>query len=82
MSSIEAMISEMEEDYDKILKNFEKNVDSSEGYYRFKQVSESEILRLLRDVMKFQRKLEYFLRSLESLVKKNDICGKSEGDCK
>lgn len=64
------MISELEEDYNDILKSLEKNVNLGEGYYKFKEISENEILRLVRIIMKFQRKLEYSLESTMKLVRK------------
>lgn len=72
MSSIEAMISEIEEDYHDILKSLEKNVDLQQGYYMYKLISENELIRLLRLVMKFQRKLEYSLESALKLVRKTE----------
>lgn len=69
MSSIESMISEIEGDYDSILKSFEKNMSSYERHYRFDEISEDELLTLTRSVMKFQRKLEHFLASIDKLAK-------------
>ena len=62
------MISEIEEDYNKILKKFESHL-SNENAYRFKELSEEYLLKLLRDVMNFQRKLEYFIESTYRLAK-------------
>jgi len=72
MSSIESMVSEIEEDYHRILKSFESYVDPTEGYYRFKKISENELLKLLRDVMNFQRKLEYFIEFTIRLSKNTE----------
>lgn len=69
MSSIESMISEVEEGYNTILKKFESHL-SNENVYRFKEPSEEYLLRLLRDVMNFQRKLEYFIEQTRMLAKK------------
>lgn len=69
MSSVENMILEIEQDYDSILKSLEKNVDLTEKYYRFKEISEDDLLRLMRRVINFYRKLEYFLDSTKKLAK-------------
>lgn len=54
------MISEIEHDYEQILKSFEDN-RTNENVFRFKEISEKELLSLLRNIMSFQRKLEYFI---------------------
>lgn len=69
MSSIENMISEIEEDYGRLLESFEKNASEGEMVYRFKDISEDELLTLMRGAMKFQRKLEYYLVSIDKLIK-------------
>jgi hypothetical protein len=68
MSSIESMISEIEEDYHRILGRFKKGL-TNEGYYRFDKVPETELQSLQRDAMKFQRKIEYSLDFVIKLVK-------------
>ena len=70
MSSMEAMILEIEKDYHDIIKSLERNVDSSDGYRGFKEISEDELLRLLRKVIKFQRKIESFLESTSAFSKR------------
>jgi len=62
------MISEIEEDYNTILKKFESHL-SNENMYRFKEPSEEYLLKLLRDVMNFQRKLEHSIESTYRLAK-------------
>lgn len=66
------MILDVEEDYSNIIKSFEKNVDLENSHYKFKQISEEELLRLLRDAMKFQRKIEYSLESTLKLVRNSE----------
>ena len=77
MSSIESMILEIEKDYDEILKSFEKNL-TYEEVYRFKEISEEELLKITRKVMNFQRKIEYFVSSTIELAKKAEITEKAE----
>lgn len=77
MSSIESMISEIEKDYDEILKSFEKNL-THEAVYRFKEISEEELLEITRKVMNFQRKIEYFVSLTIELAKKAEIAEKAE----
>jgi hypothetical protein len=67
MSSIESMISEIEEDYDEIIKEFEAYVDMGVEYYHFKEITGGKVLELTRNVMRFQRKIEYFLEQIRRL---------------
>ena len=69
MSSIELMISEIDEEYHEILKEFEKRLEKN-LFYGFKAISEDEILFLLRKTMKFQRKIEITLESVTRLAEK------------
>ena len=69
MSSIESIISEIEKDYDEILKTFEKHI-IHDSFYGFGEISEEEILKLLRKTMNFQRKIEYFVSSTLKLAEK------------
>jgi tRNA(Ser,Leu) C12 N-acetylase TAN1 len=73
MSSVELMISEIEKDYNDILKSLEKNVDLTEKYYRFKEISEDELLELLRKTIKFQRSLEYLSQQRYLLRRAQDL---------
>lgn len=77
LSSVESMISEIEEDYDRILKSFETHL-SEENVLRFKKTTEEYVLKLLRRTMSFQRKLEYFVSSTLGLAKKSG-CAKRLG---
>ena len=63
------MISEIEEDYDKILGSFETHL-TGENVLRFKEITEEYVLKLLRRTMNFQRKLEYFVASTLRLSNK------------
>jgi hypothetical protein len=69
MSSIESMISEIESDYEQILESFETHL-SQEDVLRFKDITEEYVLKLLRRMMNFQRKLEYFITSTLRLTSK------------
>jgi len=60
------MILEIEGDYDEILKTLENYVDTRDALRVFKEIPEDKLLELLRNVMKFQRKIEL---SLESAIK-------------
>jgi len=71
------MISEIEKDYDEILKSFEKNL-TREVVYRFKEISEEELLEITRKIMNFQRKIEYFVSSTIELAKKAEIIKRLE----
>jgi len=71
------MISEIEKDYDEILKSFEKNL-TREVVYRFKEISEEELLEITRKIMNFQRKIEYFVSSTIELAKKAEIIERLE----
>ncbi len=77
MSSIENMISTIEEDYHRILEVFEGHL-TKEGYYRFEAISETDILKLLRDIMSFQRKIEYAVDFTIKLIKKEDYTKRLE----
>ena len=79
MSSIESMISDVEEDYFCILNFFEKYVNLKDGYFRFNSISENDLLKLLRRVMNFHRKIEYFITSTKRLAKKEKITQRLEG---
>jgi hypothetical protein len=65
------MILEIERDYKKILSEFESGL-TKEEYYRFKEISENELLALLREVMSFQRTLEQILASVGRIVGKTE----------
>jgi hypothetical protein len=69
MSSIESMISEIESDYEQILESFETHL-SQETVLRFKDMTEEYVLKLLRRMMNFQKKLEYFVTSTLRLTSK------------
>jgi hypothetical protein len=58
MSSTENMISEIELDYQSIIKSFEGYVNVKDEYYKFNVISEDELLEYIRRIMKFQRTIE------------------------
>jgi hypothetical protein len=68
------MVLEIEEDYNKILMDFEGNLldnaDRERQYYGFKQISEQVLLGLLRNIMNFQRKIEYSIETTLKLFSK------------
>jgi len=69
LSSTESMISEIEENYSSILKKFRKYVKSEGAKIAIKDFSEDELISLLRDLVKFQKRIEYFLYTAKRLVK-------------
>lgn len=77
MSSIESLISTIEEDYHRILEAFEGHL-TKEGYYRFEAISETDLLKLLREVMNFQRKIEYTVDFTIKLIKKDQYTKRLE----
>jgi len=62
------MISEIEEDYERVLSELQDGLTPQDKGYRFKPISEDEILALLRDVMSFQRKIEQVLASVTRIA--------------
>lgn len=71
MSSIESMVSEIDDDYENILSSFESRL-TKELYYRFDVISENDLLKLLQRVMRFQRRIE------ESIASVKKIAGRTE----
>jgi hypothetical protein len=69
MSSIQSLISGIEEDYRKVLGMFESCV-IEDKYYRFKEITEDYLLGLLREVMGFQRRIEEALASVQGIAEK------------
>jgi hypothetical protein len=61
------MISEIENDYENIVKSFESHL-TPEEHYRFEKISENELLKMLRAVMRFQRRIEESLVSVERIA--------------
>lgn len=69
MSSIESMVSEIEEDYHRILHSLETKVKTDDPTCLFEKVSEEYMVKRLRDVMKLQRKIESSVESVKGLAK-------------
>lgn len=71
MSSIESEVTEIEDEYTKFLKELEKQISSREIVsFGFQEMSEQDLLSLLRSAMNFQRRLEYSLSSATKLFEK------------
>ena len=79
LSSIESMVSEIEDNYQVILHEFEKFVSPRKldphGYgeridYGFKEITEDDILNLLRHTNSFQRKIELTRDNAQRLLAK------------
>jgi len=63
------MISEIEENYSSILKKFRKYLKHEGVKIAIRDFSEDELVSLLRDVVRFRKRIEYSLYSAKKLVK-------------
>lgn len=69
MSSIENIISEIDDDYDRLLRGFQNKIRLQDGVHKFGELTEEYIVTRLRGVMKLQRKIEGALETVQPLAK-------------